>query len=77
MTATWRSYVTLWLAENQRDQAWLARNAGMRHQSHLTGLMKGRHIPQMGTLLRLEKAMGLRPETLVRLAIQEEREKAQ
>ena len=70
---TWRSYVTEWLSEHQRSRSWLARNAGMS-QPQLAGILNNHHQPMPATLLRLEQAMGLRPQKLVRLAVAEEQE---
>ena len=55
-----------WLTEEERNQAYLARKAGIG-ESYLSMILSGQRKPGARALGKLEKAMGLEPGTLVSL----------
>ena len=60
----WQEAVHEWLEENERSQAWLARASKLDH-SWIYLILSGKRNPGPKTLRRLEKAMGMAPETLM------------
>lgn len=59
----WQDAVHKWLEENERTQAWLARSSKLDATwVYLT--LSGKRNPGPRTLRKLEKAMGMVPETL-------------
>ena len=59
----WQQAVHTWLDENERSQAWLARAARMDN-TWVYLILSGKRNPGPRTLRKLEKAMGMVPETL-------------
>ena len=62
----WREEVRKWLEREERDQAHLARKAGLS-ESYMSNLMTGKHTPSLEALRRLERAMGMEFGDLMRL----------
>ena len=58
-----------WLSQQERNQAYLARKAGI-DESYLSMILSGQRKPGPRALAKLEKAMGLRVGTLERLRSQ-------
>ena len=59
----WQETVHEWLEENERSYAWLARSTRL-DQSWISLILSGKRNPGPRTLRKLEKAMGMVPETL-------------